>query len=357
MAGFDPKDFDRWLLDETPESGVVLSSRARIARNLPQQPFPPRANADQLRHVAESTEAIIRRTPTLSQFTRFEMDKAPAEERCFLRESHLISAELEKGGSHRSVFVSPNLNASLMVNEEDHLRVATLIAGSRMQAAYDRLQALETELEGQAELAFADDFGYLTACPTNTGTGLRLSALMHLPALAILEQIEITLADLPGCGLTVRGAYGENTANFGDLYQISNEMTLGRGEEELMAILERIVGQIVEREMIARERLLRDWRGKLEDLVCRALGTLATARRMDSAEAVALLSRLRLGIGQSWGIGISHPALSRLFVSIQPGHLQCSRKGAADPIDRDQDRAALLRSIFGGAGPGYAEQN
>jgi protein arginine kinase len=348
MSPLQPDTFDHWLLDETPDSGVVVSSRARVARNMPRQPFAPRANPEQLRYVAQRVADSIDRMPRLSRFSCYEMDKIPPEDRCFLRESYLISTDLEKGGSHRVAYLGPDRNASLMINEEDHLRLATLISGSRIEDAYRDLTALEEELEQTLQVAFSDEFGYLTACPTNTGTGLRCSVLMHLPALTMLEEIELTLADLGGYGLVVRGAYGEHTENIGDLYQISNEVTLGKSEEDLMEILQRIVRQIIERELDARQRLLRERRERLEDFVCRAVGVLAGARRIDSMEAITLLSRARLGIGHSWGVNLTHPQLSRLFVQIQPAHLQCLSQGSKTPTDRDQERASLLRSIFGG---------
>ena len=356
MSLLEPKIFDRWLLEETPDSPVVVSSRARIARTLSGQPFASRANADQLGFIARRIADTFARIPSLLRFTRYEMDKIPAEDRCFLRESHLISSDLEKGGANRLVYLGPELDASLMINEEDHLRLFTLVSGFRLLHAYDRLIHIEEDLEKELELAFTEEFGYLTACPTNTGTGLRLSVMLHLPALTMIEQIEVNLADLNSYGLVVRGAYGENTENIGDLYQISNEMTLGKSEEEILAILQRVVQQIVQREMYAREHLLREWREKLEDVVCRALGVLAAARRIDSLEAISLLSRIRLGIGQDWGVRLSHAALSRLFVQIQPAHLHCARRGTATPQDRDQERAALLRSIFG-PGAAAAQEN
>jgi protein arginine kinase len=280
------------------------------------------------------------------------MDKLPAEDRCFLRESYLISNDLEKGAPHRFVYLGPERDASLMVNEEDHLRLAALISGSRVSEAYRQVLRLEEELESTLQMSFSEEFGYLTACPTNTGTGLRLSVLMHLPGLSLLEQIEISLANLGSYGLIVRGAYGEHTENIGDLYQISNEITLGKSEQELMEVLERMVRQIIDRELEARARLLAESREKLEDVVCRAVGLLSRVRRIDSGEAIGLLSRARLGIGQTWGVDLSHTQLSRLFVQIQPAHLHCRLREAGTPIDRDQERATLLRSVFDDNGNG-----
>jgi protein arginine kinase len=341
------KDFDQWLRRDTPESPVVVSSRARLARNLPGHPFAPRANPDQLQHVAETIRRVFGRLKTLAGYTCYAMDAIDAEDRCFLRESHLISSDLEKGGAERLVFVSPQKDVSVMVNEEDHLRISALAAGLALESAYARLEKIESELDGEMTLAFSEDFGYLTACPTNTGTGLRLSVMLHLPALAMTNQIEPTLSDLGSYGLVVRGAYGENSEHLGDLYQISNEVSLGKTEEQILEILKRIVAQVIEREMYARERLQRDWRSKLEDMVCRSVGLLGMARRIDTLEALQLLSRARLGIGQDWGVRLSHVELNRLFLEVQPAHLQRLRRVSGTPEERDVERAVLLRSIFG----------
>ena len=348
MSRLPSNNFDQWILEDSPENSVVVSSRARVARNLPRQPFAPRANADQLQRVAREITEAVARTSTLSQFDRIEMEAISREERCYLRESYLISNDLEKGDVHRLVYIAPGRDASLMVNEEDHVRLATLVAGFRLEEARERIDRLQDDLEQHIEFAFSEDLGYLTACPTNTGTGLRLSVMMHLPALTMLEQIDLTLADLGAHGLVMRGSYGEHTENAGDLYQISNEVTLGRTEDQILEVLKVVVRQVIERELEARERLAHEWRDRLEDTVCRAVGLLATARRIDSAEAVTLLSRARLGIGQPWGVNLSHAALSQLFIQVQPAHLQSLHKEAISPHLRDLERAALLRSVFGG---------
>lgn len=341
-----PANTDEWLLENAPYSSVVISSRARLARNLLRIPFAPRANNDQLRLIAEKIREAFRRNPSFSDYIEYELTSIAPHGRGFLRESHLISTELEKGGVGRFVYLSPMMNASIMINEEDHLRISALISGLRVGEAYGRVVEIERDVEKQMELAYSDEFGYLTACPTNTGTGLRLSVMLHLPALVMIGQIEETLSPLGSFGLVVRGAYGEHSEHTGDLFQISNEITLGKSEEQILESLEKIVNQIIERELQAREVLLREARDKLEDAVCRAIGLLATARRIDSIEAVLLLSRTRLGIGQDWGIQLNHPQLSRLFVEIQPSHLQCRHEAGASPDARDLARANLLRAKF-----------
>lgn len=341
-----PPNTDDWLLENAPYNSVVISSRARLARNLPHLPFAPRASNEQLRQVMAIVGNALSRDTWFKEYAPYELTEIPSTGRGFLRESHLISSELEKGGIGRTVFLSPAMDASIMVNEEDHLRLSTLISGFRISDAYARLARMEEELEKELEFAYNEEFGYLTACPTNTGTGLRLSVMLHLPALVMIGQVEDTLAALASFGLIVRGSYGEHSEHTGDLFQISNEITLGKSEQQIMTVLEKIVRQIIERETQARELLLKEAREKLEDAVCRAIGVLATARRIDSAEAIALLSRTRLGIGQSWGVKLSHTQLSRLFVEIQPSHLQFLHQAGASPDERDLARANLLRSKF-----------
>jgi protein arginine kinase len=346
VNSFFPANTDDWLLENAPYSHVVISSRARLARNLPRIPFAPRANNEQLQFIADKIGRAFKRNPVMKQFTHYDLGAIATQDRGFLRESHLISAELEKGGVGRHVYLNPSMNASVMINEEDHLRLSTLISGLRIKEAYERLTGLEREIEQELELAYDEEFGYLTACPTNTGTGLRLSVMLHLPALAMIGQVEETLSSLGSFGLIVRGAYGEHSEHTGDLFQISNEITLGKSEEQILQILEKIINQVIEREMQARQILFQEAREKLEDAVCRAVGLLAMVRRIDSMEAVALLSRIRLGIGQQWGIRLDHPQLSRLFVDIQPSHLQTRQAAGPTPDARDLARANLLRSKF-----------
>lgn len=341
-----PPNADEWLLETAPFNAVVISSRARLARNLPRIPFAPRANNEQLRHIMEHVSQALGRNAWFKDYLPFALSEGPSHGRGFLRESHLISAELEKGGVGRMVLLSPTMDASIMINEEDHLRISTLISGLRITDAYARVGRLEEELEKELELAYSEEFGYLTACPTNTGTGLRLSVMLHLPALVMIGQVEETLSALASFGLIVRGSYGEHSEHTGDLFQISNEITLGKSEQQIMTVLEKIVRQIIDREIQARELLLREARDKVEDAVCRAIGLLATARRIDSAEAIALLSRTRLGIGQEWGVKLTHTQLSRLFVEIQPSHLQFLHQAGVTPDERDLARASLLRAKF-----------
>jgi len=341
-----PDTTDQWLTEIGPSSEVVVSSRARLARNLPDLPFAPRANEEQRNQVAALIGEAIGRNPDLAPFQCYELSSIQSQERIFLRESHLISNEMEKGGVGRLVFLSRQMDTSIMVNEEDHLRLSTLCSGFRAEEAFKRLLRIEQALENELNLAYSREFGYLTACPTNTGTGLRLSVMLHLPALVMTEQVEKALQQVGHYGLVVRGAYGEHTDHHGELFQVSNEFTLGKTEDDILEIINREVRKVIDLEVMARQQLLREAREKLEDAVCRAVGLLSMARSINSMEALSLLSRTRLGVGQKWGVRMSHPELSRLFVEIQPAHLQCRTAIGLSANDRDLARAALLRRTF-----------
>jgi protein arginine kinase len=341
-----PSHTDDWLLESSPHNSVVISSRARIARNIPRIPFASRANAHQLQSISDSITRAFSNDPNLSVFKRVNLADLKVGSKCYLRESHLISSEFEKGGTGRVVFLNPDMTASIMVNEEDHLRITSLVSGMRLGDAYEKINRIEEALERQIDFAYTDEFGYLTACPTNTGTGLRLSVMMHLPALAMINQVEDTLSSLRSYGLVVRGAYGEHSENVGDLYQVSNEITLGKSEQELLHFLEKIIHQLIERELETRDHLWDKARYRIEDSICRAVGVMSMARSIDSREAIELLSKTRLGIGQNCGLNVTHSQLSLLFLDIQPAHLQFKNKLDSNPDNRDLERAKLLRSIF-----------
>lgn len=341
-----PKATDRWILEAGPHTGVVVSSRARLARNVSSLPFALRANQEQRQFVADRISQALQDTAAIARYQILNMSEMTDAERCLLRESHLISNEFEKGGTGRQVYLSPEMDASIMVNEEDHLRFSILRSGYRMWEVLEQMTEVEAAIEQKLDFAFSEEFGYLTACPTNTGTGLRLSVMLHLPALVMTGQIEHALEELNTFGVVVRGSYGEHSETMGDLFQISNEVTLGKSETQLLELLDHLVTQIIEQERQARQLLMNEAFQKIEDAVFRALGVLKMARQMDSKEAVQLLSRLRLGIEGGWDMPVTHEQLNRLFVDIQPAHLQHFQKAEANANARDIARASLLRATF-----------
>jgi protein arginine kinase len=334
------------FLEPAPCDGVVVSSRTRYARNIAGHGFAPHATGLVLaRARAEIVEAFTE-IGSLNKYHLLEMTEVSGRERGFLKEARFISKEMERGGAHRAVYISPELKSSIMVNEEDHLRIQCLEPGLQIGRAQERLNELEAEIGRVLTYAYHEQFGYLTACPTNVGTGLRASVMMHLPALTLKRDIDAILAPLPSQGLTVRGFNGENSDNTGDLYQISNEVTLGRTVEEIEELLAEVVGVIMDKEMAARSLLSSKGGVAIQDTVWRSYGVLTHARRIDSGEAMKLLSRVRLGIDEGCFPHLSHAALNLLISEIQPGHLML-RHGAPDETDeRDTTRARLIREAL-----------
>lgn len=352
MGSTFPLKMDEWLKEPGPHSDVVVSSRARLARNLPGFPFSPRANEEQLAGIIEKVDKALASSDFFKEFQRFEISEISSQDRRFLRESHLISTEFEKGQNFREVYLSPDARTSIMVNEEDHVRMQTMLPGLQLDAVHGKIGELEAELERVLDFAYRPSFGYLAACPTNAGTGLRISVMLHLVGLVLTNQLEEALGSLNNFGLIVRGGYGEHSSNTGELFQVSNEITLGKPEEELLTILAQVVEQIIERERGARKMFFEHAALKYEDTIQRALGLLQFARSIDSKEAVTLLSRIRLGLEGDFGVPLTHEELNRLMVEVQPAHLRRSTQTEGSIEQGDAARASMLRERFMNGGGG-----
>lgn len=336
------KGSDQWLNKEAPHNHSIISTRARYARNLKGIPFAPRAKSDQLAEIASRVDEAISGNPFFNEFRRLSISEIHSLYRLYLKESHLVSTEFEKGGEHRILYISPDYRISIMTNEEDHIRIQCLDGGFQPRKVLALCDEVEAQLDKALHFARSRRFGALTACPTNLGTGLRLSVMLHLPALVIIDQLEGIVENVHQYGLTVRGAYGEHSAHVGDFFQLSNEVTLGKDTEEIREMLESMAEQIMEREMAARDALFEQKQLVVDDLIGRALATLKNARILDSTEAMTHLSKIRLGIDHGYFSSLTHEALSHLMVEIQPAHLQC-REGGQIPADRrDSVRARLL---------------
>lgn len=338
-----------WLQGDAPLSHVVLSSRARFARNLTAQPFAPHATAESLHRINELVSLALRKQKELAPYQELELDELDTAHRTILEEGRLISKEMARGGPGRSVFLSPDHKASIMVNEEDHLRIQCLEPGMQLDKTIGRLQSIEKSVSEVLAFAWSDRFGFLTACPTNLGTGLRASVMLHLPGLAITREAEDLLGGLGPRGFAVRGFHGENSEFLGDFFQLSNEITLGRSVTEIVKSLQQIIATIMDKEEEARARLSRDRAEVLEDAIWRSYGLLLFARRLPAKEAMTHLSRLRLGIDRGWFPSLAHEELNQLFIRIQPGHLPRDTEGdAKDAEDRDVARARYLRRRLAG---------
>jgi protein arginine kinase len=338
-----------WLSGDGPRADMVLSTRIRLARNLGAVPFTHRARPEQLEGVLVSVSGAAQRATSFGGGLLLRMDRLAPVERQILVERHLVSHELGDGSKPRGIVIGADERLSLMVNEEDHLRLQSLAPGFQLAEAWSRADAADDELNEALDFAFSDEIGYLTSCPTNAGTGLRASVLIHLPALVLLDEIQKVLKSIMQVGLNVRGLYGEHSEVMGNLFQISNQTTLGRSERDSIESLERVTRQIIDTEERARERMMRDARVQIEDKVWRAYGTLRHCRSIHSREVINLCSAVRLGV--ALGIPGLPPmsALNALLIVTQPAHLERLHGGELTPSERNVHRAQLVRERLAAA--------
>lgn len=332
-----------WLRNLGPDSDVVMSTRIRLARNVENRPFPNRLKVAERRDLESELRDAVRDAEIADPVLYRDLDEAPAVERRLLVERHLISRELAESTGHRGVSFGVRDFVSVMTNEEDHLRIQVLRAGFAVRPAFDAVTEVDRRLERRLTYAWHDRFGYLTSCPTNCGTGMRVSVMVHLPALVLMNQIEKVFQAVAKVGLVVRGFYGEGTQAMGDFFQISNQRALGMTEEQLLRVVERMIPKIVEYERGVRETLRRKNRTQLEDRVWRALAILRYARKLTSEEAMEQLSAVRLGAVSGLFPDVLLPDVNELFVLTQPAHLQALRGKEIPAAERDVLRASLVR--------------
>ncbi len=336
-----------WYIDSGPDSDFIVSSRARLARNLTGHPFPNRMNTEEARKLAlEVAESFFRANSGMrDQYLDVDLASLAPEERMSLVERRLISDDLLKHSAGRAI-ISRDESASIMVNEEDHIRIQAMAPGFNVRSAYEEALNITKVFEEQLPIAYDHQYGFLTACPTNTGTGLRASVMMHLPAISERGQIRGLIENLQKLGFTVRGNYGEKSAAAGYLYQISNQITLGLSEEDLISDLEKTVRQTIELEREMRKTIFRQQPLQTEDKVYRALGTLGSARILTSEEALKLISDIRLGVELGIVTDISPELLNRLQISIGPGTIQKAAGHSLSIDERDRYRANFVRSFL-----------
>ncbi len=344
VSDFIQRASGRWLREDGPESDVVISSRVRIARNLEDRAFPMvAAEEDQQRLLTEVTSAAqADEVRKLGEFHMLPMRDLTPVTRQVLVEKHLISPTLLESRVG-AVLLRMDEELSVMVNEEDHLRMQCLLPGYQPVEAFHQADRLDDAFEQTLNFAFDEQKGYLTACPTNVGTGMRASVMMHLPVLVMTGQINRILSAVGHVGLAVRGIYGEGSDALGNLFQISNQITLGQSEQEILHNLNAVALQIIDHERNARQHLMREAREKVEDRVCRSFGILAYARQIDSREAMERLSDVRLGIDLDIIKGVSASILKELMVATQPAFLQMFFGQEMNPQERDGKRAAMIR--------------
>ncbi|MDH7497617.1 MAG: protein arginine kinase [Syntrophomonadaceae bacterium] len=351
IKAFLNKQRVHWMSASGPESDVVITSRVRLARNLTGIPFPHLMDESAALTVMRSVErALAGGQGTIVEGLQLvPMSHLNPVERRMLVERHLISPEFAESGTElRGVAVDEQGALAIMVNEEDHLRIQCILSGLQLRQAYAWAEQADNALEQTLDYAFDEKRGYLTACPTNVGTGMRASVMLHLPATALTNQASPMFQSISQLGLTVRGMYGEGSEAAGRLYQISNQVTLGLSEEEIIANLGTVVAQIVEQERLLRSRLMQEARLQLEDKVLRAFGVLTHARMVSSAEALSLLSDVRLGIDLGIVPPAEAPTLNELMVAIGPAHLQQAAGRELGALERDLKRAEVIRSRLTG---------
>ncbi len=345
LSDFLERAMSHWMKDGGPEDDIILTSRIRIARNFQGLPFPLLQTDTHANQVITAVQQALEGSAfrSLGEFELARTNQMSEIDRHVLVEKHLISKELADQSRSGAVALRSDEVVSIMVNEEDHLRIQCIMPGLRLEEAWKLANEIDDALEKTISYAFDDRLGYLTACPTNVGTGIRASVMMHLPGLVLSGQINRMLSAVSQVGLAVRGMYGEGSESAGNLFQVSNQVTLGESEEEIIQNLKTIVLQLIDHERNARQALKENNRDALEDRVCRSFGILAYARKMDSREALERCSDVRLGIDLGMIHGVSAGILKELMVLTQPAFLQKISSQELNPGERDIRRAALIR--------------
>lgn len=339
----------RWMDSVEKDSDIVISTRVRLARNLGDSVFPNRQDQEKGLQVLEKLLEARQNAGEglLKGMEPVIFSQVSALERQILMEKHMMSPEhAAHDGPHQGLMIDEDGSLSNMINEEDHLRIQCLLPGFQLEKAYRLAAQVDDEFEKTLEYAFDERIGYLTSCPTNVGTGLRVSVMVHLPALQITGQGSRLFQNISQLGIAVRGIYGEGTQAAGNLYQLSNQVTLGQSEEEICNYLRTIAGQIIDQERNLRQHIAGQMPYQVADRVGRAYGILANARVISSMEALSLLSDLRLGIDMEVVTGIERSIINELMVAIRPAHLQRRYQKEMDPMERDVKRADVIRSLL-----------
>ncbi len=330
----------KWLAGEA-EKGVVASSRIRLARNLENYPFPGKTSVAQAEEIMHRVKEAAVASELLNGALFFDMSALDPVDKEILKERRLTSMEFGRKGS--GLLVAEKEHVAIMVNEEDHLRIQAMDSGLCLGKILEVISAVDLDLEKRLDYAFSPQYGYLTACPSNVGTGMRASVMLHLPGLCLMDEIDQVINGFHRTGFEVRGILGEGSVSSGNIFQISNRVTLGINEKNTVSTLERVSEEVIDHELNARGRLLNTRREIVRDHVSRALGVLLYAELLSSREAIDLLSALKLGVEMGIVKNITLEELDDICVLTQPGHLQ-KIKGKKHRIkDRDRIRSKLVR--------------
>lgn len=333
----------QWLKGEGKYSNMVVSSRVRFARNLYKIPFAHRGDKEKSKIVLENIVNACRKLPELKDGIFLELNNIDGLDKQFLIERHLMSHEHALNPDSKGLIVSKDESISVMINEEDHLRMQVMNSGFSISEVWSVIDSLDNKLGAQLNFAFDSEWGYLTACPTNAGTGMRASVMLHLPILAMSKHIGRVLQAVTKIGLTVRGLYGEGTQASGNFFQISNQVSLGHTEKEMIDNISSVIKQIIDQEENLRQNFLRQNLPMIEDRIWRSVGTLKNAYIITSEETIELLSMVRLGVDLGIVKDVDRCTVNELFIMIQPAHLQKLEGKRLNHQERDVKRASLLR--------------
>ena len=335
----------KWFEIKGSDRDIVVSARIRLARNLKGIPFPGRLEESVAAKILGDAFKSLKNTASGSRFSVIDLTKAERAFALSLMERHLISPEMVEGKGVRGVIVSGDEGVSIMVNEEDHLRIQVIGVGLCLDKCLETADRIDDVLDSSLEYAFDEKLGYLTRCPTNLGTGLRASVMLHLPALCETGGVKGMFQSLSKLGFAVRGIYGEGTSARGSLFQVSNQLTLGFTERELIGRMNEVVERLINEERETRRKLIEKNELKVSDGISRALGTLKFARALSSDEAISLLSQMRLGVSEGIVTGMSCEEIDEIFTSVQPGSMAQMKTGL-ERADRHKVRADILRGKF-----------
>lgn len=345
LEKFISKARTSWMSSDGPESEIVLTSRIRLARNIQDVKFPLLFSKEAADNVIQQVESSLLKhsSQPFGEMELLEMNELNTLEKRVLVEKHLISPQLAEQSTYGAVILSEDEEISIMLNEEDHIRIQCIKPGLQIEEAFKEADTIDDLIEKKINYAYHAEMGFLTSCPTNIGTGLRASVMMHLPGMVLTQQMNRIIPAIQQLGLVVRGIYGEGSEALGNIFQISNQITLGRSEKDIIEELKSVVTQLIDQEKEARNALAQTSNIQLEDRVFRSYGILCNSRIMETKEAAKCLSDVRLGIDMGYIKNISKSILNELMILTQPGFLQLYAGEQMNPNDRDIRRASLIR--------------
>ncbi len=329
-----------WFKKSGECDDVCISTRIRLARNIEKIPFPPKYTDEEALEITKSVREALKD----DEFNFLNLDNAPEKNVGALVEEHIISPEM-KQGKNKSVLINKEETVSIMLGEEDHIRLQVILPGFDLKKAYEISDKLDDKISKKVKYAYHEEYGFLTKCPTNAGTGLRASVMLYLPAIRMAGKMNSLIGEVGKMGLTFRGVYGEGTGSKGDMYQLSNQITLGISEEKIIEKLESIAKQIIKLERDLRENFLKERKAEIEDSVYRAYGILKYAKRISSEECSKLLSTVKLGICLGLIDKTDLKKINELIITTEPYHISLADESIKTAEDRDRHRALLVNNI------------